>query len=197
MRSPALLTAIALLLLSIAGRSNTSTSAAGSFLAPAPVVSAQGATRFSSVYSALTKCGSGMTKKEEREAEKHGSDIPTVCKGYGGYSVDISYSACSSSFSVEKGEERISLGMQAVDWKQKTVEWRMANGKPFAIIMRVYDYAGDESCATGGKITGESLIVRGLKGFDHIDETVQVKGTPNPNLKARELADKGYAKPKS
>jgi hypothetical protein len=197
MRRLVLLTAIALLLLSLAGGRDTSTSAAGSFVVPTLGVSAQGATRFSSVYSALTKCGSGMTKKEEREAEKHGSDIPTVCKGYGGYSVDISYSACSSSFSLVKGEERISLGMQAIDWKQKTVEWRLANGKPFAIIIRVYDYAGDDTCATGGKITGESLHVQGLKGFDHIDETVEVKGTPNPNVKARMLADQGYAKPRS
>lgn len=197
MRSLVLLTAIALLLLSLAGGRNTSTSAAESFLAPMPGVSVQGATSFSSVYTALTNCGSGMTKKEEREAEKHGSDIPTVCKGYGGYSVDISYSACSASFSLVKGEERIGLAMQSVDWKQKTVEWRLANGKPFAVIMRVYDYAGDDTCATGGKITGEFLRVRGLKGFDHIDETVQVKGTPNPNVKARELADQGYAKPKS
>jgi hypothetical protein len=175
--------------------SNMTFSSARRVVAPASAA-VQGATRFSSEYSALTKCGSGMTKQEEREAEKHGSDIPTKCKGYGGYYVDISYSACSSSFSLVKGEENISLGMQAGNWKQKTVEWRLADGKPFAIIMRVYDYAGDEQCATGGKITGESLIVRGLKGFE-IDETVDVKSTPNPNLKARELADKGYAKAKS
>jgi len=123
--------------------------------------------------------------------------MPSRCKGFGGYDVFISYSACASSFSLVKGEENISLGMQAVDWKQKTVEWRLANGKPFAIIMRVYDYAGTNECAMGGKIVGESLFVRGLKGFEHIDETVEVKGTPNPNVKARELADKGYAKPKS
>lgn len=160
-------------------------------------VPGQGA-RFTSAYTALTKCGSGMTKKEEKEAEENGSDIPTRCKGYGGYSVYIYYSACSSNFSLEKGDENIGLGMQAVDWKQKTVEWRMADGKPFAIIMRVYDYAGSSECeTTGGKITGESLMVKGLKGFEHIDETVKVKGTPNPNLKARELADQGYAKPKS
>jgi hypothetical protein len=170
----------------------TTTSSARRVVAPASAT-AQGATRFTSEYSALTKCGSGMTKQEEREAEKHGTDIPTRCKGYGGYYVDISYSACSSSFSLVKGEENISLGMQAGNWKQKTLEWRLADGKPFAVIMRVYDYAGDDQCATGGKITGESLIVRGLKGYE-IDETVDVKSTPNPNLKARELADKGYAK---
>ena len=159
----------------------------------ASAVPGQGA-RFTSAYTALTKCGSGMTKKEEKEAEENGSDIPTRCKGYGGYSVYIYYSACSSNFSLEKGEENISLGMQAMDWKQKTVEWRLANGKPFAIILRVYEYAGNDQCATDGKITGESLMVKGLKGYEHIDETVSVKGTPNPNLKARELADKGYAK---
>ena len=153
------------------------------------------ATRFSSAYTPLTKCGGGMTKKEEREAEKNGSDIPTRCKGYGGYDVYIYYSACASIFTLEKGEERISLGMQAVNWKQKTVEWRLANGKPFAVIMRVYDYAGDDLCTSNGKITGSSLVVTGLKGYE-IDETVDAK-TPNANVKARELADKAYAKTKS
>jgi hypothetical protein len=197
------LVVIALAILPIAGGGNSLPASAKRFAATMEsAVPARGANTFTSAYTALTKCGSGMTKKEEKEAEARGTDIPTRCKGYGGYDVYIYYSACSSSFSLEKGEENISLGMQAVDWKQKTVEWRLADGKPFAIIMRVYDYAGNESCATSGKITGESLIVRGLKGFEHIDETVNVygvsvKGTPNPNLKARELADEGYAKPKS
>lgn len=151
--------------------------------------------RFSSAYSPLTKCGSGMTKKEEREAEKQGSDIPTRCKGYGGYDVYIYYSACASIFTLTKGEESISLGMQAVNWKQKTVEWRLANGKPFAVIMRVYDYAGTDLCTSDGKITGSSLIVKGLKGYE-IDETVDAKSTPNPNVKARELADAAYTKTK-
>jgi hypothetical protein len=151
--------------------------------------------KFSSAYTTLGKCGSGLTKKEEKEAEKHGTDIPTRCKGYGGYDIFIGYSACTSHFLLEKGQENIPLAMQAVDWKQKTVEWRMADGKPFAVIMRVFEYAGNEYCATGGTVTGESLIVKGLKGYEHINETVNVKTTPNPNEKARELADKGYARP--
>jgi len=135
-----------------------------------------------------------MTKKEEKEAEEHGSDIPTLCKGPGGYNVYIYYSACTSNFSLEKGDENISLVMQPVNWKQKTVEWRLADGKPFAVIMRVYEYAGNEYCTMDGKITGESLMVRGLKGFESIDETVETKSTRNPNAKARQLADQGYAK---
>lgn len=168
----------------------------GSRLA-APVVEArQSPPTFSSSYTPLTKCGSGMTKKEEREAEKNGSDIPSVCKGPDGYNVNIYYSACSSNFSITKGEENISLGMQAIDWPQKQAEWRLANGKPFAVIIRMYDYAGNEQCSTAGKITNQFLVVKGLKGFEHIDETVKAS-TPNANVKAREIADKGYLKPKS
>lgn len=151
---------------------------------------------FSSSYTSLTKCGSGLTKKEEREAEKNGQDIPTRCKGFGGYDVYIYYSACASHFSLTKGEENISLGTQAIDWKQKTVEWRMANGKPFAIIMRDYEYEGDDPCSNQGKIKRESLMVQGLKGYEHISESFDAR-TPNANLKAREIADKGYAKPRS
>jgi hypothetical protein len=186
MRTPILVTIASILLLVVAISGLPRSVPGGTQAAP----------KFSSSYTPLTKCGSGMTKKEEREAEERGSDIPSVCKGPDGYNVDISYSACASSFSITKGEERISLGMQSVDWKQKTAEWRLANGKPFAAIIRMYDYAGNDACSTAGRITNEFLVVKGLKGFEHIDETVKAS-TPNANLKAREIADKGYMKPKS
>jgi hypothetical protein len=196
MRIPVLLITITLFVFSYIGCNKTRTSSAEMIVAPTPVavpnVTAQAATKFSSEYTTLTKCGSGMTKKEEKEAEKNGSDIPTRCNGPGSYDIYIYYSACASHFTAVKGEESISLAMQAVNWKQKTVEWRMANGKPFAVIMRDYEYKGNDLCTTDGTITGESLIVKGLKGYDHIDETVNVKTTPDPNVKARELADKGY-----
>jgi hypothetical protein len=38
-------------------------------------------------------------------------------------------------------------------------------------------------------------MVQGLKGFEQIQESVDAR-TPNANVKAREVADKGYAKPK-
>src|SRR5712692_181465 len=197
MRIPILLFSITLVVFLLVGRNDAANFLAGNFFTTTDSAAAPGPTRFSSVYSALTKCGSGMTKKEEREAEKNGSDLPTVCKGFGGYVVDISYSACASNIAVEKGETRISLAMQTLNYTQKAVEWRLANGKPFAVIMRVYEYGGGDLCTTDGKVTSESLVVKGLKGFEHIDEEVKVKGTPNPNAKARELADKGYAKPKT
>lgn len=190
------LTAFTLIILALGGIA--SIPSAANFVALAGSVTVQPATRFSSSYTALTKCGSGMTKKQEKEAEERGSDIPTRCKGYGGYDIYISYSACTSEIRAEKGAESIQLASQAVDWKQKTVEWRMAQGptnaKPFAVIMRVYEYAGNDQCATGGKITGEFLVVKGLKGYERIDARVDLKTTRNPNVAARELADRGYAK---
>ncbi len=191
MRASALLASIVLVGALLISGASTSASRFGALTNSVP---AQGATRFSSAYTPLTNCGSGMTKKEERAAEKHGSDIPTVCKGLGGYKIDISYSACASNFSLIRGDETIPLGMQALNWKQKTVEWRLADGKPFAVIMRNYEYAGNDLCTTDGKITKESLVVTGLKGFK-IEETVDAK-TPNANAKARELADQAYAKTK-
>jgi hypothetical protein len=168
----------------------------GSRLATASADAMQSAPTFSSSYTPLTKCGSGMTKKEEREAEERGSDIPSQCKGPDGYNVEISYGGCFSNFTVTRGEENITLGMQSVGWKQKQAEWRLANGKPFAVIIRMYDYAGNALCSTAGRITNEFLVVKGLKGFEHIDEKVKAS-TPNANVKAREIADKGYLKPKS
>ena len=146
---------------------------------------------FSSRYTTLINCGSGMTKKEEREAEKTGTDIPSKCRDLGGYGVYVSYSACASSFSLTRGEEDISLGMQPVNWKQKTIEWRLVDGKPFAVIIRMYDY-GDDLCNGDNKLKGESLMVQGLKGFDQIEGSVDARA-PNANLKARELAE-GFRK---
>src|SRR5215510_9011091 len=103
----------------------------GSVLSTPPTLANERAalkpTRFTSAYTRLTNCPSGLTKKEEKEAEANGSDIPSNCKGLGGYDVVVSYSACNSSFTLEKGDESISLGMQGVDWRQKVIEWRLAD----------------------------------------------------------------------
>jgi hypothetical protein len=153
-------------------------------------------TRFTSFYTKnLKNCGSGMTKKEEKEADERGQDTPTVCQGPKGYKLYIGYSCCSSIFGVtDKNNENISLAQQAVNWKQETVEWRLANGEPFAVIMRYYTYAGEGDIQLSGKITGEFLQVTGLKGYEQITGEVDVKKTKNPNAEARKIADKGYAK---
>ena len=173
-------------------------------MAAEPTRSTPRAQRFSSVYTDFKRdCKSALTKKEEKEAEARGTDIPERCKGYGGYYVDVSYSAMASSISVMMKDEQVtSFGMQALNYtdvKGRKMEWRLADGQPFAVILRVVNYKtapleGGETPFDDKFKTGESLIVKGLKGYEKIDFTVDTKSTPNPNEKARQLADENYKK---
>jgi hypothetical protein len=161
------------------------------------------APKFSSVYTDLNRdCKSALTKKEEKEAEATGTDIPERCKGYGGYYIYIGYSAMASILNIYKqgSDDSIGLGMFPLNYndeKGRKIEWRMADGKPFAIIMRVPEYS-DEVTSSADIYdpkykTGESLRVRGLKGYEHIEGKIDAK-TPNANAKARETADNAFQK---
>jgi hypothetical protein len=158
------------------------------------------ARRFSSLYTDLKRdCRSAVKLKK---GEEYGGDEPLRCKGPGGYEINIGYSASSSQFSINRignrDEDVVVSTMQPIDYDLKRkVEWRLANGKPFAVIYRIDLTKGDSSDAIGmwskANKTGESLVVKGLKGFEHIDFEVDAK-TPNANQKAREMADAAYAK---
>jgi hypothetical protein len=168
--------------------------------APRQQVSA-GAPQFSSSYTDLNReCKNAFKESEINE----GSDMPLRCKGYGSYYVYIWYSAWASQIAVQmKGNEDVSifLAMQELgysDAKGRKIEWRMADGKPFAVIARISNYS-DKAGADGGNPfdpkykTGESLIVKGLKGYEYIDGTIDAK-TPDANARARQLADEKYQK---
>ncbi|MBD0373070.1 MAG: hypothetical protein ICV60_19675 [Pyrinomonadaceae bacterium] len=154
------------------------------------------ATQFSSVYTDLNKqCRNAFKTVGE------GQDMPLICKGYGGYRIGIGYSAASSHLSVEtmKGDAVVSVTPQPLSYyDNKKVEWRMADGKPFAVIIRIslYKETGsiDMDTYSEKNKTGEVLLVKGLKGYEKIDFEVDVKTTPNPNEKARQLADENYGK---
>jgi hypothetical protein len=162
-----------------------------------------GAPKFSSVYTDLNRdCKSALTRKEEKEAEARGTDIPERCKGYGGYYVELGYSAMASDLRIYKqgSDDPIGLGMfplNFVDEKGRKIEWRMADGQPFAVILRVPEYSSEGTSSAEiwdpKNKTGESLRVRGLKGYDHIEAKIDAK-TPNANVKAREIADNAFLK---
>ncbi|MEO8572744.1 MAG: hypothetical protein ABI481_02155 [Pyrinomonadaceae bacterium] len=152
----------------------------------------QAGTRFTSAYTSL---GAGC----KTLSGKNGTDDASLCRGVGGYQIRVYGSAALVHINAEmKGEEGSeSLATLSVDFNEsKTrVEWRLANGKPFAVILRVPKY-GDPTDDNPyfGKVVGEQLIIRGLKGYE-IDLAVDAK-TANANAKARELADKAYSEPK-
>jgi hypothetical protein len=157
---------------------------------------------FTSAYTDLNKdCKAALKESEVGE----GQDMPMKCKGYGGYFVSIGYSAMASHLGVQmEGDENSLIGLvnQGIGYSDepgRKVEWRMADGKPFAVIVRASQYdvpkAEEKADSPYQDIykTGETLIVKGLKGYEHIDFTVDTK-TPNANEKAREMADSNYAK---
>ncbi len=154
--------------------------------------------RFSSVYTNLkTECRPAFKPKK---GDPSGEDIPLKCKGYGGYEVRIDYSAASANLRLQpargNSDESINLGMQPLDYDQShKIEWRLANGKPFAVIYRVDKSKSDqpEEMWSPANKSGEALVIKGVKGFEQIDFEVEAS-QPNANLKARELADQAFAR---
>ena len=126
-----------------------------------------------------------------------GQDDAALCTGLGGYKIRIYSSAAATHMVAEKPKTDISIPVATVaisfNENKTSVEWRMANGKPFAIIIRLPKY-GDPTDADPyiGKKIGEALVVIGLDGFtETVSGSIDAK-TPNANVKARELADNAY-----
>lgn len=154
-------------------------------------ISAQKTTKFTSVYTNLD----GKTCRFYDG--KDGQDGLTLCKGPGKYQVRIYSSATMTHIVAElKGtDDSYSLASVSLDFNQSksNVEWRLANGLPFAAIFRAPTYGEPNEFGGPGKKSGEQLVVVGLKGHDDIEATIDAK-TPNANVKAREAADSKFWK---
>jgi hypothetical protein len=157
------------------------------------------APKFSSVYTDMERdCKSAVTRKEEREMLARGQDIPQSCKGYGVYYPVISYSAVTAYVTIlSKRDETFSvvLNPNSTNSTGRKLEWRLAGGRPFAVILRVTHYSGDydleESPFDDKYKVKETLAVKGLKGYEKINFEIDAK-TPNANEKAREMADNTF-----
>ncbi|HWN09883.1 MAG TPA: hypothetical protein VNO50_11580 [Pyrinomonadaceae bacterium] len=155
------------------------------------------ATVFASVYTNMKR---DCRLLPEPKSADSGGDPAGVCKGYGGYRIFISHSAWSAQFSVQSLKniaESIDLGNDYGSYgaRGEKIEWRTANGLPFAVIMRLGKYKerddGENPYTTANR-TGSVLIVKGLKGWEHINFTVE--GGAGDNLKARALVDENFSR---
>lgn len=171
---------------------------AGLGFAHQAVLAGKGATKFTSAYTDLkTQCRSALTKKEERQAEEYGQDIPMKCGGYGGYEIYLASHGAITQLQIQRksGKEMQDVLTETMfigdPIYTRKVEWRMADGVPFAVIYR-RDVNDENSDPAMMKKVGEVLRVRGLKD-ERIDFEVDVKKTANPNEEARRLADAAYA----
>jgi hypothetical protein len=146
------------------------------------------APKFTSVYTDLrTMCrdydGSG------------GTDGYSICRGPAGYQVRVYYSAATTQINAErKGKnDHFGIATAAIDfnWSRLKIEWRLANGKPFAAIMRIPKYGEPADGEYFGKVIGQRLVVVGLLGFESLSTSIDAK-TPGANDLAREAADSEY-----
>lgn len=168
------------------------------FCAPADPAQKRSSPSFKSLYTDMKRdC---RTLKGPEGAGERGDPAGT-CEGFGGYRIFVSHSAWSAHYSVEKlgaPGESVALGTDYSGYgsKGEKVEWRTAKGLPFAVIMRVGKYkerADGENPYTDDNRDGSTLVVKGLKGWEHIDFEVD-GATPNANARARLLADQNYSK---
>lgn len=148
------------------------------------------AAQFSSRYTDLRKqCRNPSPARDE------GQHTSLFCQGYGGFQLHIFDAATMVQINLETLDRRISLPLAqqglTYDRQVNRIEWRLADGKPFAVIMRVFKFSNKGQFPFQGKPIGSSLLVKGLPGFEQID--YEVDATKNANAKARELADSGYA----
>jgi len=151
------------------------------------VTLAQKPVRFTSVYS-------GLNKGCKTLHGSHGTDDAFLCPGPGGYKVRVYYSAATMQINAEPRGSDHSASLATLDLafddRKTKLEWRLANGKPFAVIMRQPVYGDPAPGEYFGKVIGWQLKVTGLVGYD-VDQTIDAS-TPKANLSAREAADKAY-----
>lgn len=137
------------------------------------------------------------------ESKVEADEVPFICKEVGEFRLRIIPAGAQAEMLEivnKEGETVASLGNVGYGYTTTTkrmLEWRMANGKPFAVIFRVFTYdeqkatdAGDNPYLLKYK-TGEKLLVRGLTGYSQIDFEVDGKDK-NANVKAQNLADSNF-----
>lgn len=151
------------------------------------------------VFTDLTSCAREVPK--DPQAEENGQDEVIVCAGPGGYTVTEFYSASDAHRSISS-KAHPDFELRLVPTKEKcpftefgkNLEWRLKDGKPFAVIQRLTCYGFNKTETGPGKKIAEYLLVRGLKGYEAINGSVNTK-TKGANEKARALADAGLQRP--
>ncbi len=145
---------------------------------------------FSSVYTYLARdCHWAHPADDLQE----GQDNALQCQGAGPYLAYIYFSAQSALLSVQRTDDPDNFvlhpAVDGIDDRNGVVEWRLANGLPFAIIVRSKMFAPPED---GGALLTETLEIRGLEKHSDLRKSVDARTTPSANEAARVLADEAY-----
>ena len=142
---------------------------------------------FSSAYTQvdLEQCTVTDSESEEGQwAQRH-------CPGYKG--VRLFVDDGDGRFDVDAGSRNPMFEtIGAFNDPPETVEWRLDNGVPFAVIYRLHDVSMESGSGGDSGRKRSVLFVEsiGKAGGPHGCTVAQIAGdTPEPNRRARELAD--------
>ena len=153
--------------------------------------------KFSSVYTKLDS----KTCQPVRKAESDEEEVADICRGYKDYKIYVEEHGAMPRIYI--GRE-ISPDMDAWEpstlpffiandtGKGRTIEWRLADGEPFACIVRAeYD---KQIINPDEKGMINELIIKNLKGFAPIDIVIDARQNVRANEEAKKRADAGYGK---
>jgi hypothetical protein len=114
---------------------------------------------------------------------EEGQDNALRCKGSSGYGLFIYFSAEDALLTVEdaRGDTVFDTPLTLSDYEHGKVEWRVADGRAFAVIVRIKPHGA-----------AETLEIRGIDSHRTIHSSVPVAGRKNANAHARAEADKAY-----
>jgi hypothetical protein len=162
-----------------------------------------------SIYTQVYSQYSRACKDVDANTVSEGEDVPQLCKGYGGYWLYRTSAVYRVSLAIQDSSRKFTVPVVAADNEKAKalenstvkkfgdkIEWLVANGKPFAFILRVAyfnDTQDEQTVFKPQNKAGEFLFVRGLKGYESLQYEISVMNTAfNPNEQARMLAYKFY-----
>lgn len=150
------------------------------------------APKFDSSYTHLGKDCVEMPQPEEYA----GQDPAFDCKGPDGLHARLYFSAADAllvvlrpvTHSTDEVLDSLIDGVNGIDTQKGVLEWRLADGRPYAIIMRSRPVEFDDAGVpkAGGV---ETLEVRSIQPHPSFTHSIHVRSTPEANKRARELAD--------
>lgn len=149
---------------------------------------------FSSTYSQMDKTCS-QADEEDENSER------LVCKPVGSYQMIIDSSAVAISLAIQdtrkKNEPPLEVATR-ITKLEAALEWRLADGKPFAVITRTQEWKENPKMNGSTEapfiVTDEKLAIRGLGKCATLNTTIPARQT-GANEKARQLADSAWSNP--
>lgn len=167
-------------------------------------------TKFASVTTPVFTAASRECKTDDSYMSE-GDELGKVCPGSGKYKLLLSGAAARVNYGIvvpktdfavylhplEQGAAENFVRADLYDEKiGSQIEWRMADGVPFAVIVRMAFYKNTgrrKNFANPKSKAAEFIFVRGLRGFEDLQEDLTTTDTAyDAQEQAHKIADEFY-----